>query len=68
MTTLVTVTVLAPTPSLDRKAQEVALASRTLELAAQLLRSQGGLVTNGNITGDGGVLLGSFAYTPVASS
>lgn len=68
MTTLCTVTVNAPTPSLDKRAQEVAISARALEIAAQQLRSQAGVATSGTMTGDFGVVLGTWSYSPVASS
>jgi hypothetical protein len=55
-------------PALDRKFQEVQVIARGLELAAQAIRSAGGQQTAGNINGDGGVLLGTYAYTPQAAS
>jgi hypothetical protein len=65
---LAVITVSAQSPSLDTRAQEVALISRALELAAQAIRAAGGTVTSGNILGDGAVVLGTFVYSPVASS
>jgi hypothetical protein len=53
---------------LDKQAQEVALIAQALDQAARSIRSPGGTVTSGNITGDGGVLLGTWSYTPQASS
>jgi hypothetical protein len=44
------------------------LIQRALDLAESAIRSPGGAVTSGTITGDGGVVLGSWTYTPVAGS
>jgi hypothetical protein len=65
---LLTLTVNNLAPALDRKVQEVQIIERALALAAQAIRSPGGAVTSGNINGDGGVLLGTWTYTPQASS
>jgi hypothetical protein len=67
MTTLATITVTAPTPSLSKQFSECALIHRALELAALDIRSHGGGKTSGNII-DAGVTLGSWTYVPVASS
>jgi hypothetical protein len=65
---LLTLTVDNASPALDKKAQEVQLIAQALDVAARAIRSPGGSVTSGNITGDGGVVLGSWVYTPQASS
>jgi hypothetical protein len=65
--TAATVSVSVTIPTSDKKAQEVAWASRALELAAQAIRSQGGLVTSGNIN-DATTSLGTWTYTPGAST
>jgi hypothetical protein len=65
---LAVITVNNPSPALDKRAQEVALIQRALDLAESAIRSPGGAVTSGTITGDGGVVLGSWTYTPVAGS
>jgi hypothetical protein len=65
---LLSLTVNNASPALDKKAQEVALIAQALGVAAQVLQSNGGLVTSGNILGAGGVVLGTFSYTPQASS
>jgi hypothetical protein len=64
---LCVVTINNLSPALDKKFQEVQVIARALELAAQAIRSAGGTVTSGNINGDGGVVLGTFLYTPQAS-
>lgn len=68
MTTLATITVTAPTIALDKQHQEVALISRALHLAASDIRSAGGKKTSGNILSDGATVIGSWTYTPVATS
>ena len=54
-------------PSADTKAIETQIVARSLEIAAQQVRSAGGLVTSGTITGDGHAVLGSWTYTPTAT-
>jgi hypothetical protein len=65
---LLTLTVNNASPALDKKAQEVQLIARALDLASSAIRSPGGTVTSGNINGDGGVVLGTWTYVPQASS
>jgi hypothetical protein len=65
---LLTLTVNNAAPALDRKAQEVQVIARALELAAQSIRMAGGLATSANIVDTGGVTVGSWSYTPQASS
>jgi hypothetical protein len=65
---LLTLTVNNTSPAMDKKYGEVALIARALDLAAQSIRMAGGSVTSGNINGDGGVLLGTWTYTPQATS
>lgn len=65
---LFTLTVNNQSPALEHKSSEVAVIARALGIAAQLVQSQGGLVTSGNITVDGGVNIGSWTYTPQATS
>jgi hypothetical protein len=65
---LLTLTVNNASPALDKKHQEVALIARALDLAASAIRGPGGSVTSGNISGDGGVVIGTWAYTPQAGS
>jgi hypothetical protein len=61
------VTVNTISPQLDKRHQEVQVISRALELAGQSIRMAGGAVTSGNIV-DAGVTLGTWTYTPAASS
>ena len=65
---LFVLTINNPSTALDKQHQESQLVHRALELAKQDFRSAGGKRTSGNINGDGGVLLGSWVYTPVATS
>jgi hypothetical protein len=65
---LLTLTINNPSTALDRQHQESQLIARALQLAQQDIRANGGKKTSGNINGDGGVLLGSWTYTPVATS
>jgi hypothetical protein len=55
-------------PKSETKSIEVTWCHRALELAAHEIRRTGGAQTSGNITGDGGILLGSWVYTPQAKS
>ena len=65
---LLTLTINNPSTALDKQHQETQLIARALHLAQQDIRASGGKKTSGNINGDGGVLLGSWTYTPQASS
>jgi hypothetical protein len=65
---LLTLTINNPSTALDKQHQETQLISRALHLAHQDIRMNGGKKTSGNINGDGGVLLGTWVYTPVATS
>jgi hypothetical protein len=42
--------------------------ARALDLAAQSIRAAGGQQTSGNILDTGAVVVGSWTYTPQASS
>ena len=68
MTTLATITVTAPSTALDKQHQESQYIQRALNLAAQDIRINGGKKTSGTILGDSGASLGTWTYTPVASS
>jgi hypothetical protein len=68
---LLTLTINNLSPALDKKNQEVERIARWLELAAQNIRSAGGLSTSGNILdagNNGSTNVGSWTYTPQASS
>jgi hypothetical protein len=64
----IVVTVNTISPQLDKRHQELQVIDRALHLAAQAARSAGGAVTSGNIVDVGGVTLGTWTYTPAASS
>jgi hypothetical protein len=68
MTTLATITVTAPSPAFDKQHQEVQYIDRALQLAKADIRAAGGKKTSGNILSDGATVIGSWTYTPVASS
>jgi hypothetical protein len=65
---LLSLTVNNQAPALDKQGQEVALIARALALAAGDIRRNGGAKTSGNILGDGATVLGSWVYSPQASS
>jgi hypothetical protein len=65
---LLTLTVNNLAPALDKQAQEVALVARALHLAATEIRANGGKKTTGNILDDGAKVLGTWTYTPQATS
>jgi hypothetical protein len=65
---LAVITVNNASPALDKKFQEVALIQRALDLAESAIRGPGGAVTSGNIVNDGGTVIGTWVYTPQASS
>lgn len=65
---LLSLTVNNASPALDKQHQESALISRALHLAATDIRSNGGKKTSGNIIDDAGKVLGTWTYTPQASS
>jgi hypothetical protein len=65
---LLTLTVNNASPALDKQHQEVQLIDRALQLAKTDIRSNGGKKTSGNIANDGGVVIGTWTYTPQASS
>jgi hypothetical protein len=55
-------------PKSETKSIEVKWCDRALQLAGHAIRRAGGQATSGDITGDGGILLGSWVYTPQAKS
>ena len=65
---LLSLTVNNQAPALDKQGQEVALIARALALAAGDIRRNGGAKTSGNIINDGGVTIGTWTYTAVASN
>jgi hypothetical protein len=64
---LAVITINVPSPVLDKQHQEVQLIDRALQLAKQDIRSNGGKKTSGTIT-DGGVVIGTWTYSPSAAS
>jgi hypothetical protein len=65
---LLTLTVNNLSPVYSKQFSEVALIERALHLAATDIRSSGGKKTTGNIMDTGAVVLGTWTYTPQASS
>jgi hypothetical protein len=65
---LAVITVNVPSPALSTRAQEVQLVARACELAAQAIRGAGGATASANILDSGATVIGSWAYTAVASS
>ena len=55
-------------PPIDRKFQEASKIARALTIAAQDIDSHRGANTTGNILDEGGQVLGSWVYTPQATS
>jgi hypothetical protein len=64
---LMVVTINNLSPALERKSAEVAVIAQALGIAAQNLQGAQGNLTSGNIIGNGGVVLGSWVYTPQGS-
>jgi hypothetical protein len=64
---LAVITVDNPSPVLDKRAQEVQIVNRALDIAESQIRSAGGAVSSGTMT-DAGVTLGTWTYTAVAGS
>jgi hypothetical protein len=64
---LFTLTINNLAPSLEKQNQEVASIHRYLNLAVQDVRGAGGKKTSGNIL-DGATVVGSWVFTPQASS
>jgi hypothetical protein len=65
---LAVITVNVPSPALSTRAQETQLIARACDLAASSIRGAGGAQTSGNILDSGATLIGTWTYTPVASS
>jgi hypothetical protein len=65
---LCVVTINNLSPALDKKFQEVVEISRALNLAAQAIGGAGGQQTSGNIIDSVAVVVGTWTYTPQASS
>jgi hypothetical protein len=64
---LAVITVNNPSPALDKRHQEVYIVQRALDIAESQIRMAGGAAASGTMT-DGGVTLGTWTYTAVASS
>jgi hypothetical protein len=64
---LAVITVNNPSPAMDKRAGEVQVIQRALDIAANQIRGAGGASASGTMT-DGGVTLGTWTYTAVASS
>jgi hypothetical protein len=65
---LLTLTVNNQNPALSKQFSEVALIARALELATQAIRGVGGTETSGTMIDTGAVVLGTWTYTPQATS
>jgi hypothetical protein len=65
---LAVITVNNQSPVLGTKYSEVALIARALDLSANAIRAAGGAATSGNIVDTGAVVVGTWTYTPQASS
>ena len=65
---LLTLTVNDTVPAMASRAAELAFIVRAMRLAEIDLRGPGGVVTSGEIRGDGQILLGTWSYAPQAAS
>lgn len=65
---LLTLTINNLSPALDKQHQEAERIHRYLEAAAQDMRGAGGKKTSGNILDNAGTTVGSWTYTPQAST
>lgn len=65
---LLTVTINNYSTPMEKQAHEVERIQRYLQMVAQDVRSSGGRKTSGNIVDNGTGLVGSWTYTPQASS
>ena len=64
---LAVITVNNPSPALDKRAQEVQIVHRALDIAESQIRAVGGAAASGTMI-DAGVTLGTWTYTAVAST
>lgn len=62
-----TLTVNTISPQLDKRHQEVQVIQRALDIAENQIRAAGGASASGTMI-DAGVTLGTWTYTPAASS
>lgn len=65
---LLSLTINNPAIAFEKRFQEVDFIARGLALAAQAIQSAGGQQTSGNIATDGAVVIGSWVYSPQATS
>jgi hypothetical protein len=68
---LFTLTINNLSPALEKKNQELAVIAQYLHFAARDAQAAGGALTSGNIVdnrGAGSITVGSWTYTPQASS
>jgi hypothetical protein len=65
---LMVVTINNLSPAMDHKFQEVERIARYLHFAAQAVQSAQGQVTSGNILDNSNTVMGTWIYTPQASS
>jgi hypothetical protein len=65
---LAVITVNSLATPLDKKFQEVRFIARALDLAENAISAPGGAVTSGNLINDGGVVIGTWVYSPQAAS
>jgi hypothetical protein len=64
---LAVITVSNLSPALDKKSSEVSVIAQALHIAATSIQGAQGTQTSGNIVGNGGVVLGTWAYTSQGS-
>ena len=55
-------------PNVDTRRAEVAHAARSAIFAAHDVQKAGGQATSGNVVMDGGIVIGSWSYTPQAAA
>ena len=65
---LCVVTINNPAIALDKRFQEVQVIARALRLAEQAICGANGQQTSGDIATDGAVVIGTWVYSPQASS
>jgi hypothetical protein len=64
---LAVITVNNPSPAMSTRNQEVQFTARALDIAESQIRNAGGFSASGTMI-DGGVTVGTWTYTAVASS
>ena len=65
---LAVITVNNPAPALEKRAQEVQVVQRALDIAESQIRTAGGASASGTMIDAGGITLGTWTYTAVAST